>query len=197
MGGLHYNPINHQFMKIVLLLKFFVFIVVPSILAQNDRTLSPEEMLNIGRELMKQERWEEARRQFGAINQHRKGLGGLVRAEGNFSYGLCLEKLGKTDDAIKVYNAVIAVYGSHVTWASQALERGFNLSYQANEPEKKIEAYSYLRKILYMLQNFQEANDPSGALGRMRKRLPEVVKELGLTPGKLAEIDHKLEITQK
>ncbi len=158
------------------------------------KQLIPEAYLNLGRVSVKLERWEDGREYFGKINRNKKWLDREKRAESNFYYGLCLEKLGKTDDAIKVYNAVIAVYGSYINWSSQALERGFELAYAIDDPAKKIRAYSYLRKILYTLQNAEESEAPSGALGRMRRRLPGVRNELGLTPEELREIDFKLGI---
>lgn len=161
------------------------------------KELIPEAYLNLGRVSVKLERWEDGRENFGKINKNKKWLDREKRAESNFFYGLCLENLGKTDDAIKVYNAVIAVYASYIAWSSQALERGFELAYAIDDPAKKIQAYSFLRKILYTLQNAKESEDPSGALGRMRRRLPGVRNELGLTPEQLQEIDFKLGISEE
>jgi len=161
-----------------------------------EKSLIPDSYLNLGRLAIKMEDWEGARENFGKINKNKKWLDRLARAESNFYYGLALEHLGKTDDAIKVYNAVIAVYGSYIDWSSQALERGFELAYSIDDEEKKIKAYSYLRKILYMFQKAKEVDAKSGALGRMRRRLPAVRNELGLTPEQLKELDFKLGIIE-
>ncbi len=162
-----------------------------------EKPLIPDAYLNLGRLAIKMEDWESARGSFGKINKNKKWLDRVARAESNFSYGLALEHLGKTDDAIKVYNAVIAVYGSYIDWSSQALERGFELAYSIDDPQKKIRAYSYLRKILYMFQKAKESDAPSGGLGRMRRRLPAVRNELGLTPEQLQELDLKLGIVEE
>jgi len=161
-----------------------------------EKELIPESYMNLGRIAVMQDRWKDGREYFGKVNKSKKWLDRAERAESNFKYGLCLEMLGKTDDVILVYNAVIAVYGSYIEWSSQALERGFELAYRTDDLEKKIKAYNYLRKILYMFQNAKDADAPSGALGRMRKRLLEVQKELGLTPNQLREIDINLGIIQ-
>ena len=81
---------------------------------------------------------------------------------------------------------------SNIIWSSQALERRFELMYNTYDPNEKTRAYSHLRKILYMFKNVKK----SGALTRMRKRLPRVRRELGLTPEQLLEIDMKLGIIQ-
>ncbi|NOY00508.1 MAG: tetratricopeptide repeat protein [Verrucomicrobia bacterium] len=162
-----------------------------------ERELIPDSYMNLGRLAVKQKQWENGREYFGKINKNKKWLDRLARAESNFYYGLCLENLGKTDDAIKVYNAVIAVYGSYIDWSSQALERGFELAYKIDDPEKKIKAYSYLRKILYMFKNAKEEDAPAGALGRARRRLPAIRNELGFTPEQLKELDAKLGITEE
>ncbi len=160
-------------------------------------SLIPDAYLNLGRLATKLEDWEGAREYFGKINKNKKWLDRPARAESNFRYGVALENLGKTDDAIKVYNAVIAVYGGYTEWSSQALEQGFELAYKINDPEKRIRAYSYLRKILYMFQKAKESDDPSGALARLRRRLPAVRNELNLTPEQVAEIGLQLGIVEE
>ncbi|MFK5922129.1 MAG: hypothetical protein QM496_08105 [Verrucomicrobiota bacterium] len=186
-------------MKALYLLLFLTTFTVCSQAApaHSSKVVSSADILKLSQELIGQKRWEDAKKQLGALNKRRKGVSRLERAELNFNYGLCLEKLGKTDDALKTYISLIAVYGSYVTWSSQALERGFNLSYQKTELEKKINAYKYLRKILYMFQKFQETDDPSGALSRIRKRLPEVAKELKLTTEQQRDIDISLGIIEE
>jgi len=156
-----------------------------------------ESYLNLGRLAVKQKKWKEGLGYFASINKNKRQLNRAGRAESNYKYGLCLERLGRTDDALLVYNAVIAVYGSYLDWSSQALENAFELAYKTDDPEKKIKAYMYLRKILYMFQKADERDCSSGALERLRRRLPEVRNELGLTPQQLQEIDEKLGITQE
>ncbi len=161
----------------------------------DEKQFIPEAYMNLGRLAVKQELWEKGREHFSKINKNRVWLDRQSRAESNFLYGFCLEKLGKTDDAIKVYNATIAVYGSYIDWSSQALERGFALAYKIDNHEKKVKAYSYLRKILYMFQRAKRC--PSGALSRVRRRLPEVIVELGLTPEQVTKIDVNLGIVRE
>ncbi|MCF6313332.1 MAG: tetratricopeptide repeat protein [Verrucomicrobiales bacterium] len=162
-----------------------------------EKSLIPESYLNLGRLAIKTQDWEEAKERFGKINKNKKWLDRMARAESNFYYGLALENLGRTDDAIKVYNAVIAVYGSYIDWSSQSLERGFNLAYNIDDPDKKIKAYKYLRKLLYMFAQQKEEDAPSGALGRIRRRLPAVQNELSLTPEQLTQIDLELGIVDE
>lgn len=162
-----------------------------------DDELIPEATLSLGRVLVKLERWEEAKKRVAFIKKDKFWLDKNGRAEMNFLYGLCLEKLGSSDDAIKVYNAVIAVYGDYPDWSCQALERGFNLAYAIDAPEKKVKAYSFLKKILYMFQNFREAEVPSGALSRLRERLPRIRKELGITAKQEAEINWRLGLPEE
>ena len=161
-----------------------------------EKELIPETYLNLGRVSVKQQRWEDGREYFGKINKNKTWLDREARAESNFNYGLCLENLDKTDDAIKVYNAVIAVYGSYGNWSCQALEKGFELAYKIEDSNKKLKAYRFLRKILFMFQDFKEEDVPSGALGRMRRRLIAVRTQLGLTPEQMQEIDVELGIAE-
>ena len=148
---------------------------------REDKKLSPLETLELGRRLIKMERWEDAKEQFGRINKKKDWLERDQRAESNYLYGLSLEELNEYDSAIKIYNAVIAVYTSYPEWSCQALERGFNLSYQIKDPKKKLAAYTYLKKTLNTFKDVEEVDVPSGSLARIRKRLPVVRKELGIT----------------
>jgi len=147
---------------------------------RGDKKLSPIETLELGRRLIKMERWEDAKEQFGRINKKKDWLERDQRAESNYLYGLSLEELNEHDSAIKIYNAVIAVYTSYPEWSCQALERGFNLSYQIKDPKKKLAAYNYLKKMLFVFKDVHEAVVPSGSLTRIRNRLPLVRKELGI-----------------
>lgn len=159
-----------------------------------EQGLVPHAYLNLGRISVKREKWKDGLQYFGKIIKTKKWLDRQERAEANFSYGLCFDQIGKTDEAIYVYHNVFIVYGSYVDWSSQAVERGFELAYSKEGQEAKIRAYTYLRMVLYMLQMGREEDAPSGALGRIRRRLPEVIKELGLTSEQLLEIDRELGI---
>ena len=78
-------------MKFTILLTFLTifFTSIQPAPAQSSKTASPKESLEFGRKLMKQERWEEARQQFAKINKGKHGADRLLKAEANFSYGLC------------------------------------------------------------------------------------------------------------
>lgn len=170
------------------LVSFFLTATAPSQTASKQSL----ERLELTRELMRQERWEDAREQLGKINKSRAPLGSAIRAETNYRYGLCLEMQGNKDDSQKVYNAVIAVYRSQIEWSSQALERGFELAYQNKDPEERVKAYRYLRKILWIFEGYVEEETLSGALTRLRKRLPVIKNELGLSSEQSRKIDVKL-----
>ncbi|MCF6311573.1 MAG: hypothetical protein L3J39_03895 [Verrucomicrobiales bacterium] len=152
------------------------------------------ETLILGRELIRQEHWAEANEQFEIISKNKKWLSREERAESNFLYGYSLEKLGKLDKATTVCNAVLAVYGFYAEWSCQSLERGFNLAFQTKDHEKKIKAYSNLKKQLYRFQMIEASEDPSGAITRMRKRHHTVKNELGITAEEDAAIDLSLGI---
>lgn len=92
---------------------------------------------------------------------------------------------------------MLAVYGSYANWSSQALERGFELAYGKGGRDEKIKAYTYLRKLLYMLQMIKDKEAPSGALTRVRRRLPMVINALKLTREQVLEIDQEMGIIPK
>ncbi|MFK5923889.1 MAG: tetratricopeptide repeat protein [Verrucomicrobiota bacterium] len=160
-----------------------------------DDELTPKATLYLGRVLVKLEDWPAAKEALVMINKNKDWLDKLGRAESNFLYGLCLEKLGKTDDAIKVYNAVIAVYGEYSEWSLQALERGFEIAYSSDDPEMKLKSYRYMKKLLYMFQNFGDAPGSGGSLERLYERRDTVKVELGITEEQEREIDRKLGIS--
>ncbi|MCF6311429.1 MAG: hypothetical protein L3J39_03165 [Verrucomicrobiales bacterium] len=161
-----------------------------------DDELTPKATLYLGRVLVRLEDWEAAKKALGTINKNKDWLDKLGRAEAIFLYGMCLEKLGETDDAIKVYNATIAVYGEYAEWSLQALQHGFELAYRIDDLEKKIKAYSYLNKLIYMFHNF--GNNREGRVSELmkllRERRDEVKVELGISEEQEREIDRKLGI---
>ncbi len=162
-----------------------------------DEELMPEATLYLGRVLVKLKDWSAAKEQLGTINKNKGWLDKLGRAESNFLYGLCLEKLGKTDDAIKVYNSIIAVYSSYAEWSLQSLGHGFELAYRIDDHKKKIKAYIYLKKVLYMFRLFGGSGQDrvTVLMKRLRERRDEVEVELGISKEKEAEIDKDLGIS--
>jgi hypothetical protein len=95
---------------------------------------------------------------------------------------------------------VIAAYPGMIKWAGVALERSFNLSYEQfdGQRDKQIEAYAFLRLMIrrYDTPQFQGENS-SESLDRLRRRLPEVRIELGLTAAEQTEIDDELGIKKE
>ncbi len=162
-----------------------------------DDELTPKATLYLGRVLVKLEDWEGAKDWLTAINKNKGWLDKGGRAESHFLYALSLEKLGKTDDAIKVYNATIVVYGEYAEWSLPALQHDFELAYRVDDSEKKIKAYSYLKKLLYMFRFFGDNSEGrvSALMKLLRERRDAVKVELGITEEQEREIDRKLGIS--
>jgi len=163
-----------------------------------DVEYTPESHLYLGRIGLKLEDWQEAIDNFRIINRKKKWLSREQRAESNVGYGIAAEEMGDIQNAKKAYLNVLAVYLNIGQWSGIALERGFNLTLEetkaAGDRDKQIQAYAFLKRMLYIMQKIPDEDSP--ALSRMRLRLPEVRTELGITAEEDAAIDAKLGINQ-
>lgn len=167
-----------------------------------DKPLIPYGWLERGRVAMKLERWEEAKEAFATINKQKTWLNKVERAESNFAYAQCTEKLGDIAGAIEIYIVVWTNYGAYPNWASQAFEKYLELGLKDAESlqdplelrTKKIEYYKWLQRKLFQWQNWADDDDPTGALRRLRRRLPELKSELAITPEEQQAIDFELGI---
>lgn len=70
-----------------------------------------------------------------------------------------------------------------------------NLDIELDNRDKKIKAFMYLRKTLWMYRDVLNCGG-GGALGRVRHRQTEVINELRLTEEQLKEIDDQLGIAR-
>ncbi len=165
-----------------------------------DPALVPEAWLELGRVDMKLERWEDAKDAFATINKNKKWLKPEQRAESNFSYGICLEKVGDIGGAFQAFNIVWVTYEKYHEWASQAFEKVIELGFQDAEANildpialraKKIEFYKLLKKKVYQWQNFD-----TDAYRRLERRVPEMRNELGITPEEEKQIDFETGLDQ-
>ncbi len=163
-----------------------------------DPEYSPESHLYLGRIGLKLEDWQEAIDNFRIINKKKGWLDREQRAESNVGYGIAAEELGDIQNAKNSYLNVLAVYLNIGQWSGIALERGFNLTLEetkaAGDREKQIQAYAFLKRMLYIMQKIPD--DDSPALARMRLRVAEVRTELGITVEEDAALDAKLGINQ-
>lgn len=159
----------------------------------DNRELIPEAWLEIGRVDMKLERWEDAKNAFATINKNKRWLSPEERAESNYSYGVCLEKVGDLGGALQAYNIVWVSYTKYAEWATQAFEKVITLGFEDAEKNitdpialraKKIEYYKLLKKKVYEWQNFD-----TEAYRRLERRVPEMRTELGITPEEERQID--------
>jgi len=163
-----------------------------------DPEYTPESHLYLGRTALKLKDWQEAIDNFRIINKKKRWLTREQRAESNVGYGIAAEELGDIQNAKNAYLNVLAVYVNVGEWSGTALERGFNLTLEetkaAGDREKQIQAYAFLKRMLFIMQKIPDEDSP--ALNRMRLRLPEVRTELGITAEEDAAIDTKLGINQ-
>jgi tetratricopeptide (TPR) repeat protein len=163
--------------------------------------LIPEAHVNIGRFAVAKKDWKLGE-EFLGIYLDKKTWDAAVkerRAEALHLYGLCLENLGKADEAITVYNSNFATYGAYPEWSAQSVERGFNLGYNRTDyptPEAKAEgqlkAYKYLRVVLFQWNKLPDGQ--FAALDRIRLLRDRIEGELGLNADAIRQIEFDLGI---
>ncbi|MCB1232418.1 MAG: tetratricopeptide repeat protein [Verrucomicrobiae bacterium] len=165
-----------------------------------NKELVPGGWLELGRIDMKLERWEDAKEDFATINKNKKWLTPEERAESNYSYGVCLEKVGDLGGALQAYNIVWVTYTKYAEWATLAFEKVVTLGFEDAEKNitdpialraKKIEYYKLLKKKVYEWQKFD-----TDAYRRLQRRVPEMRDELGITPEEEKAIDFELGLDQ-
>ena len=165
--------------------------------------LIPEAHLNIARISVNKKRWDTAMEYLEPyINNKRWDSGKKERrAEAMYLYGFSLENDDQVDEAIKIYNANFGVYPGYPEWVARGVERGFELGFKREydtpeiAAEKKLQAYKYLRRILYSWQKMPEGE--YDALDRLRRKQESVEVDLGLTAAQIEEIEFELGLRQR
>ncbi len=165
--------------------------------------LIPEAHLNIARTAVKQKKWDLAMEYLEPyINNKRWDASRKKRrAEAMYLYGFSLENDGQIDEAIKIYNANFGVYPGYPEWVARGLERGFDLGYKRDYPTpeeaqtKKIQAYKYLRRVLFSYQKMPEGE--YDALDELRRKQEGVEIDLGLSVQQIGEIEEELGIAKR
>ena len=115
-------------------------------------------------------------------------------------YGKALEEDDQTDQAIKIYNAAFGAYASYPEWTAQCVEAGFNLGYTRNyetpeeTQEKKLQAYKFLRTVIYSWQRMEDGKYE--ALDRVRRLQERVEGEMQLSQEQIKEIETQLGIAK-
>ncbi len=164
--------------------------------------LVPEAHLNIARISIERKKWKTAMEFLEPyINNKRWDQSRKERrAEAMYLYGFTLENDEQIDEAIKIYNANFGVYPGYPEWVAQGIERGFELGFNREYAspeeglEKRLQAYKYLRRILFSWQNMPEGD--YDALDRLRRKREGVEVELGLTADQIREIEIELGLRQ-
>ncbi len=188
------NTARERFLRVIALIKKH---------GGEDKALEPEATLELGRVNMKLERWEDAKNNFATINKNKRWFKSepIKRAESNFNYGVCLEKVGDIGGAVQAFTGVWVTYERHAEWSTQALEKWIDLGFQdadtnIKDPialkQKKIEFYKILKVKMYKWHKWEETD----ALRRLRRRLPEMRTEIGITPAEEKALDFELGLDQ-
>lgn len=160
--------------------------------APRDQPPNPE--LESSRRLMDKNLWEPAIKKLLPLLTTPRVLTSHEWAEATYRYGFCLEKIGDTDEAITQYRVLITAYLAFEDWSSQAFERAFEHIYKSSDSDERLHVYTSLRRFLYQFQLMREEDYPSGALARLRNRLPEIEADMKLTDRQIAEVDEFLGI---
>jgi len=119
-----------------------------------------------------------------------------------------LDELGDPAGANQAYLGVVSTYAAFHDWVTQAWERYLPNSLKdinameltdplttALKRKRELTLYKLCVKNLYQWQALDEKTDsPSGALTRLRRRVPELKAELNVTPVEEAEILRELGI---
>jgi len=174
--------------------------------------LMPEAHLNLGRIGVDKKDWDLARQYLQTYINKKSWDAGRKdrRAEAMHLYGVAsMEKANATsdpkakeallDEAIKVFNANWATYKAYPEWSAKSVEEGFNLTYNRDWPaeekrDKQIQAYTYLRVVLYSWQNIPSGE--SDALDRLRLLPAKIEGELGLTGEEINTIETEKGLNQ-
>ncbi len=169
--------------------------------------------LNLADLHMQNKEWREALPVLQEINRDKDLFARekVRRAEAAFKLGVVYDELGDHAAANQAYVSVVGTYSAFHDWLTQAWERYIpnSLAEIQKEPEtdplsialkrkRKLALYKLSVKYLYSWSGWTDENDsPSGALARLRRRIPELKAELNVTPEEEAKIMNELGISPK
>lgn len=185
------------------------------VIADNSEDALPlhgQAYLNLADLFMANKEWKDALGALDAINKDKSLFvtNKAKRAEATFKLGVVYDALGDPIAANQAYINVVGAYSAFRDWLTQAWERYIPNSLAEIEklPEtdplsialkrKRVLAlYKLCVKYLYEWQKLDEERDaPSGALARLRRRVPELKNELKITPQEEQDILRDLGIAQ-
>jgi tetratricopeptide (TPR) repeat protein len=161
------------------------------------RPLKAQAYLNLADLHIRAKEWRDAHEALEVINKNKDFFARdrAKRAEAGFKLGLVLEELGDAA-APQAYVAIMGAYPGMYDWITQAWERYIPLSLAdinamplgdpvsiALKRERELSLFRLTVKYVYQWQKLDEATDaPSGALGRLRRQVPELKDQLRITP---------------
>ncbi|MEO0413969.1 MAG: hypothetical protein AAF226_03340, partial [Verrucomicrobiota bacterium] len=160
------------------------------------KTYTPGAYLNIAKLHMQEGEWSDANDNLKIINEKKNYFKSdrEKRAEATFLWGQALDKMGDKLGANRAYLSVWSTYNAFPDWATQAVEAYIPNSLddirnrpQGTEEEKlakrksELTLYNLLMKQVYVWQKIKPEETPSGALVRLRRRLPTLRSELNIS----------------
>lgn len=171
--------------------------------SEDARPLKAQAYLNLADLHIRNKEWRDALEALDTINKNKDFFAKErdKRAEAGFKLGLVLEELGDAA-AAQAYVAIMGAYPGMYDWITQAWERYIPLSLAdieampAGDPvsialkrERELTLFKLTVKYVYQWQKLDEEIDgPSGALGRLRRRVAEMKDELRVNPEEEARV---------
>ncbi len=171
--------------------------------SEDGRPLHAVAYMNLADLHIRNKEWRDAYEALDAINKNKSFFGRdrARRAEAGFKLGLVLEELGDPA-AAQAYVAMMGAYPNIYDWITQAWERYIPLSLadieamETTDPvttalkrERMLSLFRLTVRYVYSWQKLDERTDaPSGALGRLRRRVSEMKDEFRITPEEEARI---------
>ncbi len=162
------------------------------------RPLKAQAYLNLADLHMRNKEWREALAALDAINKNKDYFSKerAKRAEATFKLGFVYDQLGNPAEASNAYLSVLSTANAYKDWVTQAWERHVanaladikamkldNPISIALKRQRELALYKLCVQRIYEWQKLDEQVDaPSGALGRLRRYVPELKNELNITP---------------
>lgn len=178
--------------------------------SEDSKPLKAQAHLNLADLHLQSKEWKDAHAALDIINKDKTLFpkDRAKRAEALFKLGFVLDELGDPAGANQAYLGVVSTYAAFHDWVTQAWERYLPNSLKdinameltdplttALKRKRELTLYKLCVKNLYQWQALDEKTDsPSGALTRLRRRVPELKAELNVTPVEEAEILRELGI---
>lgn len=174
--------------------------------------LKAQAHLNLAELHIRKKEWKDALAALQVINQNKNFFSKdrTKRAEAAFKMGLVLDEMDDPVGANQAYLSIIGAYPGYYDWVTQAWERyipnslaqieempvGDPLSI-AKKRASQLKLYELVLKNVYSWQDLKEEVDaPSGALGRLRRKVVDMKAELKILPAEEARILRAVGIPQ-